>query len=71
MAKFTVDLGDVALTADEHNAIASAIHTAVIGQLANVADPAVHAGTKTLHHAGMGFAAPEGAAAKPKKPAKK
>jgi hypothetical protein len=71
MARFVVDLGDVNLTGDEHNAIASAIHTAVIGQLAKVSDPGVHAGTKTLHHAGMGFTAPAAAAAKPKKPARK
>lgn len=72
MARFVVDLGDVSLSSDEHNAIASAIHTAVIGQLAKVSDPGVHAGTKTLHHAGMGFApAAAATAAKPKKPAKK
>jgi hypothetical protein len=73
MARFVVDLGDVALTTDEHNAISSAIHTAVIGQLAKVSDPGVHSGTKTLHHAGMGFAPAAAAAApaKAKKAAKK
>ena len=58
MARFVVDLGDVKLSDEEHNGIASAIHTAVIGQLAKVADPSAHAATKTLNHAGMGFAAP-------------
>ena len=56
MAKFTVDLGNLPLTDDEQNGIASAIHAAVIGHMATLANPGVHAATKTLNHAGMAFA---------------
>ncbi|MBN8892859.1 MAG: hypothetical protein ABS99_06925 [Acetobacteraceae bacterium SCN 69-10] len=68
MARFVVDLGDVKLTDEEHNAMAGAIHSAVIGQLAKVSDSSVHTATKTLHRAGMGFAPADATAtAKPKK----
>jgi hypothetical protein len=63
MARFVVDLGDLPLTAEEHNGIASAIHAAVIGHLAGASNPGLHAATKTLNHAGMGFAAPSPASA--------
>lgn len=69
MARFVVDLGDIPLTDEEHNGIASAIHAAVIGHLATIANPGVHAATKTLNHAGMGFAPPSEPGT-PKKPAK-
>ncbi len=58
MARFVVDLGNVKLSDEEHNGIASAIHAAVIGHLASSTNPGLHAATKTLNHAGMGFAAP-------------
>lgn len=57
MARFVVDLGNVKLTDEEQSGIASAVHTAVIGHLATLANPGVHAATKTLNHAGMIFAA--------------
>jgi hypothetical protein len=69
MARFVVDLGDIPLSDEEQNGIASAIHTAVIGHLATISNPGVHAATKTLNHAGMGFAPPSQPGT-PKKPAK-
>lgn len=68
MARFVVDLGDIPLSDEEQNGIASAIHAAVIGHMATLSNPGIHAATKTLNHAGMGFAPPN-PAEQPSKPA--
>lgn len=53
MAKFVVDLGNVKMTDEEQNGIASAVHAAVIGRLASLSNPGLHDATKTLNRAGM------------------
>lgn len=68
--KLTIDLGDVAMTPDEHQALVGAVHAAVVSHLAKSTNPGVHAATKSLHEMGMGLTA-AAPAAPAKKPAAK
>ena len=50
MPKFVVDLGSYPLDADQHKKMAAAIHTAVLGQLAQHPAPATPmASVATIH----------------------
>ncbi len=69
--KLTIDLGDVKLSPDEHNALVGAVHSAVVSHLAKSSNASVHAAAKHLHDMGMGLVATAPAAAPKAKAAPK
>jgi hypothetical protein len=70
--KLTIDLGDLKLSADEHNALVGAVHSAVVSHLAKSTNASVHSAAKHLHDMGMGLVASAPKPAKaPKAAAKK